>query len=43
VQIDELIWILSSELGNDGGTSDKTGENPTPLPEQNFLIKKSPQ
>jgi len=31
VQADELIWILRSELGNVGGTSDKTGENPTSL------------
>ena len=31
-----IIGFLSSEFGNVGGTSDKTGENPTPLHVQNF-------
>jgi len=31
-----FLGFLSSEFGNVGGTSKKTGENPTPLQLQNF-------
>ena len=43
IQSCPLFLVLSSELGNVGGTSDKTGENPTPLQLQDPSMVRQPQ